>query len=128
MKTAILISLDYEHFPYEACKAVWAQILDKMQKAGFTYNGRLFTIDLAGDDQAYLRARATIDSIEAHLPEEERHLHEYLRDFYGFKYEDLRNLLTPCARFIEVREIETNDPSPPPVSGPNILKLTRRAC
>jgi hypothetical protein len=112
METAILINLDYEHFPYEACKALWAQILERMQAAGFVYNGRLFTIDLDHDDEAYMRARAAFDSIEAHLPEEERRLHEYLKDFYGFKYADLRNMLTPCSKFIEVHEVETNDPGP----------------
>jgi hypothetical protein len=109
METAILINLDYEHFPYEDCKLVWSQILEKMRAAGFEYNGRLFTIDLDRDDEAYLRARSAIESIEGHLPEQERTLHEYLKDFYGFRYADLRNMLTPCVKFIEVQELDSNE-------------------
>lgn len=126
METAVLITLDYERFPYEACQAVWGQILKKMQGAGFEYNGRLFTIDLDHDDEAYLRARSAFDSIEAHLPDEDRRLHEYLKDFYGFKYVDLRNMLTPCSKFIEVHEVETNDPGP--INEDRKEQVIRHAC
>lgn len=104
MIVAILITLEYAHAPYEESHFIWTEIYEKMLKAGFRYTSRLFVIDVEKVDQAYKLARATIESLEDHLPFEERRLHQHLKDFYGFEFEDAVNLLLPCADNFEVNE------------------------
>ena len=104
MKVAILVTLEYEHTPYEESQFIWTAIYERMLSAGFKYTSRLFVIDVEKADLAYALARATIESLEDHLPFEERRLHQHLKDFYGFEFEDAVNLLLPCADNIEVNE------------------------
>ena len=105
MSAAILINLDYDYAPYEACKFLWSEIHEKMLNAGFKYDGRLFTINHLDERKAFALARSTIESIEEHLEFEERRLHKFLKSFYGFKYAEAINLLTPCPKDITVEEI-----------------------
>lgn len=109
METAILINLDYQHAPYDECRQIWEKIRHNMVAAGFKFNGRLFTIDLPQEREAFMRARKAVESIEEHLDFEDRHLHRYLKDFYGFRYENLRDMLPPCPADIEVRELAHAD-------------------
>jgi len=104
VKVAILITLEYEHAPYEESQFIWAEIYEKMLKAGFKYTSRLFVIDVEKVDQAYKLARATIESMEDHIPFDERRLHHHLKDFYGFEFEGAVNLLLPSADNIVVNE------------------------
>ena len=104
MQVAILITLEYEHAPYEENHFIWTEIHGIMLKAGFGYANRLFVINVDKADQAYKLARSTIESMENHLPFCERRLHRYIKDFYGFEFKDAVNLLLPCADDIEVDE------------------------
>ena len=104
MKVAILITLDYEHNPYEENRFIWTEIYEKMLEAGFKYTSRLFVMDVEQVDQAYKLARATIESMEEHIPFEERRLHNFLNDFYGFEYNGAVNLQLPCVDTFEVNE------------------------
>ncbi len=104
MQVAILITLEYQHPPYEENHFIWTEIYEMMLKAGFSYTSRLFVINVDKADQAYNLARATIESMEEHLPFDERRLHRHIKDFYGFEFKDAVNLLLPCADNIEVDE------------------------
>jgi len=104
MTAAILINLDYEGAPYEACKLLWVEIREKMLNAGFKYDGRLFTIENLEERQAFALARAVMESIEEHLEFEERRLHKFLKSFYGYKYAKVVNLLTPCPKDSKVEK------------------------
>ena len=104
MTAAISISLNYDYAPDAACKFLWGEIQEKMLKAGFQYDGRLFTIGHLEERQAFRLARTALESIEEHLPFEERRLHNFIKSFYGFKYAEVVNLLTPCPKDIQVEE------------------------
>ena len=104
MRVAILLTLDYEHVPYEESHFIWTEIYEKMLNAGFKYTSRLFVIDVEKIGQAYKLARATIESMEDHIPFEERRLHRYIKDFYGFEFEEAVNLLLPCPDNFEVSQ------------------------
>lgn len=99
-----MITLEYEHAPYEENHFLWTEIHEAMLNAGFSYTSRLFVISVDKVDQAYILAHATIESMEDHVPFDERRLHHHIKDFYGFEFNDAVNLLLPCVNNIEVDE------------------------
>jgi hypothetical protein len=103
MQYGIVINLNHDSHPLEVCSFLWEVIREHMMAAGFRQDGRMFVIDRSPEDACRL-ARETIDSIESHLEYQHRHLHKYLRDFYGFPLESRTNLLIPPIENIEVRE------------------------
>ncbi len=103
MGYAIVINLDHNSHPSHVCSFLWHVIREHMLAAGFRQDGRLFVIDRPADDACRI-ARETLDAIEGHLEYHHRHLHKYLRDFYGFPLDTRTNLLTPPLENIEVTE------------------------
>ncbi len=100
-KTGIVINLDYEHSPQDLCESLWGQICLVLQANGFTYSGRLFLHERE-PEYALPLARSLVESLEIHLEFHERRFHRYLKEFYGFGYKNISNLLMPCPRDIEV--------------------------
>lgn len=103
MQYAVVINLDYESYPYDECRALWALIRQRMVDAGFRNDGRLFTIDLPADDAAD-RARAVINDIEAMPEYQDQLLNDYIKEFYGYDHGSSINLLLPPVAGIEIDE------------------------
>lgn len=101
MATALIINLDYARHSQAVCEALWQEIRDTLQNNGFCLNGRLFTHSLP-PEQALPLARELMESFEAHLDFHERRFHRFIKEFYGFPAGNMIDLLTPCARDIEV--------------------------
>lgn len=104
MAYAIVINLDYENHPPEACRFLWNEIRDRMIEAGFRIDGRTFLINRPPGEACVL-ARQVVEGLEEHLDYHRKHLHKYLRDFYGFPAESRSNLLLP-----PVEDIRLQDP------------------
>lgn len=66
MAYAIVINLDYENNPKNACQEIWNVIKLDMLKAGFRLDNRVFVINQENKEAANL-ARSVIEGIEAHL-------------------------------------------------------------
>ena len=101
-RTAIVINLDYDRSPQDLCEALWEDICNTLQANGFVYSGRLFMHDKS-PEYALPLARTLVESLESHLDFHERRFHRYIKDFFGFGFKNITNLMTPCARDIEVR-------------------------
>ena len=101
-RTGIVINLDYENTPYAVCEQLWRDICDALQANGFVLSGRLFLHEQTPERSLPL-ARALVESLEIHLDFHERKFHHYIKEFYGFGYHNVINLMTPCPRDIEVR-------------------------
>ena len=103
MAYAIVINLDMENNSDAVCAELWNIIKQSMLHAGFFYIKNTFTINLPQQDACEL-ARQTIENIEGHLEYYNRHLHRYLKDFYGFDIAATTNLLTPAMEKIDLQE------------------------
>ncbi len=103
MAYAIVINLDRESNPDVVCNELWNVIKDSMTDVGFFYIRNTFTINLPEQEACEL-ARQTVESIEAHLEYYNRHLHRYLKDFYGFDIAATTNLLMPAKEKIYLQE------------------------
>jgi len=101
MAYAIVINLDHQKHSNEVCKILWNEIKEAMVAAGFHTEERTFFINLP-EKEACQRARDAMDSLESHLEYHRKHLHKYLREFYGFPAESRTNLLLPPVDDIEV--------------------------
>ena len=97
MAYAIVINLDRNNNPEEVCGELWSLIKESMLNAGFFYIRNTFTINLPSQ-QACELAQQTIAMIEAHLKYYNRHLYQYIKDFYGFDIAATTNLLTPVTK------------------------------
>jgi hypothetical protein len=102
---AILINLDYEHHPAQACAILWEEINRRMVEAGFHVDGRTFVINLPEHEACEL-ARKVMEQIEDHLEYHHRHMHKYLKDFIGFPADTRRNLLLPPVESIDVETLD----------------------
>jgi len=102
---AILINLDYEHHPAQACAILWEEISRRMVQAGFHLDGRFFVINRPEQEACQL-ARKVMEEIEDHLEYHHRHMHKYLKDFFGFPADARCNLLLPPADAIDVEAID----------------------
>lgn len=100
-KTGIAINLDYERAPQDLCEALWEDICQVLQANGFLYSGRLFLHERE-PEYALPLARSLVESLEIHLEFHERRFHRFIKEFYGFGYQNITNLLTPCPADIEV--------------------------
>ena len=100
-KTGVVINLDYEHSPQDICEVLWEKICQTLQANSFLYSGRMFLHERE-PEYALPLARALVESLEKHLEFHDRKFHRYIKEFYGFGYEKIISLLTPCARDIEV--------------------------
>ena len=100
-KTAVVINLDYEHTSQELCDALWEAICQILQANGFLYSARLFLHERE-PEYALPLARSLMESLELHLDFHERRFHRHIKEFYGFGYHNISNLLTPCPHAIEV--------------------------
>ncbi|MGD8784353.1 MAG: hypothetical protein PVF28_00085 [Thioalkalispiraceae bacterium] len=103
MAYAIVINLDRDNNPAEVCSELWNTIKECMLSVGFLYIRNTFTINLPGQEACEL-ARETIENIESHLDYYDRHIHRYLKDFYGFDIAATTNLLTPATEKITLQE------------------------
>ena len=70
----------------------------------FRQDGRVFTIELPAGEACDL-ARKVVEQVEA------QHLHSdgaygFIKEFYGFNFEEARNLLLPSTERITVEEFE----------------------
>lgn len=108
MAYAIVINLDRENNPEVVCDELWKFIKDSMLGVGFLYIRNTFTINLPEQEACEL-ARQTIENIESHLEYYNRHLHRYLKDFYGFDIAATTNLLTPATEKINLKVGATED-------------------
>ena len=108
MAYAIVINLDRENNPEDVCDELWKFIKESMLCAGFLYIRDTFTTNLPEQEACEL-ARHTIESIESHLEYYNRHLHRFLKDFYGFDIAATTNLLTPATEKINLQEAVTDD-------------------
>jgi len=104
MAYAIVINLDHDGHPRDVIQTLWQEIRSHMLAAGFHTDGRSFVTNLA-PEQACDLARRTIDDIEDHLEYDRKHLHKYMKDFYGFPVESKTNLLMPPNDSIEVEDM-----------------------
>jgi hypothetical protein len=100
-RTAIVINLDYEHSPQDLCESMWDEICQVLKANGFVYSGRLFLHEKP-PEYALPLARTLVESLEIHLEFHDRRFHRYIKEFFGFDYQNIVNLLTPCPRDIEV--------------------------
>ena len=101
IKTGVVINIDYEHSPHDQCESLLDKICRVLQANGFTYSGRLFLHDREPEFALPL-ARALVESLEKHLEFPDRKFHRLIKEFYGFGYDNITSLLTPCSRDIEV--------------------------
>jgi len=105
---AIVINLDHDAHPREVIQTLWREISEHMLSAGFHADGRSFVINLPPAEACAL-ARRTIDAIEDHLEYHRKHLHKYMKDFYGYPVEAKTNLLMPPTENIQVEDISADN-------------------
>lgn len=101
MGYAIVINLDYENNPSDACQEIWKIIKLDMLEAGFRLDNRLFTINRDSEEALDL-ARRVMEGIEEHLDFDKKRVFRYLKDFYGYDMANTTNLLIPGSGEIEV--------------------------
>jgi len=111
MAYAIVINLDRENNSEVVCDELWNFIKASMLEVGFLYIRNTFTINLPAQEACEL-ARQTIENIESHLEYYNRHLHRFLKDFYGFDIAATTNLLTPATEKINLQEDVIEDSLP----------------
>lgn len=107
MPYGIVINLDHDTHSEQVCRLLWSEIRERMLAAGFRRDGRMFVIDLPAAEACRL-ARDVLESIEDHLEYHRKHLHKYLREFYGVPLDARVNLLVPPLEGIEVEEGRRN--------------------
>ncbi len=103
MRYAIAINMDYENQPYQTVRHVFDELKTAMVQAGFRQDGRVFTVELSASEACEL-ARQVVAQVESH------HVganptYRYIREFYGFDYSTVENLLLPPSEEISVEEI-----------------------
>lgn len=101
MGYAIVINLDYENNPSDACLEIWNIIKVDMLEAGFRLDNRLFTMNRDSEETLAL-ARRVMEGIEDHLDFDKKRVFRYLKDFYGYDMANTTNLLVPGSSEIEV--------------------------
>ncbi|GMR07725.1 MAG: hypothetical protein BMS9Abin26_0729 [Gammaproteobacteria bacterium] len=102
MRYAIVINLDYISHSEDACQILWSEIRERMIATGFRCENRIFTIE-AAEETAYKLARDVIESIEEHKEYQDKRIHRYLKDFYGYDMACTTNLLVAPADDILVK-------------------------
>jgi hypothetical protein len=82
---------------------VWQDIRHGMEAAGFTRDGRSFTIQLP-EAQACALAREVIETLAKQSEYHAHHIYAYLKDFYGYDMSATTNLLVAPLDRIVVRQ------------------------
>lgn len=108
MAYAIVINLNYDTFPADDCQIMWDEIKERMVAAGFHRDGRSFVINLP-DKEACDLAQKIIESIEDHLEYHRKHLHKYMKEFYGYPLAAKTNLLLPSLSEIRVMDVHVSN-------------------
>lgn len=96
MSYAIVVNLDYENNPEDACQEIWDIVKQRMLEAGFRLDNRVFIINREQEDACEL-ARAVVEGMEEHLDFDKKHVFRYLKDFYGYDLDHTTNLLVPSS-------------------------------
>jgi hypothetical protein len=92
VRYAIVINMDYAHYPHSRMAALFRRICNVMKHHGFRLDGRIFTI-AQSPEKAGTMARRALDEVDAGLGGES--LYACLREFYGFELGAVSNLLRP---------------------------------
>lgn len=103
MKYAVVINLDYSSHPQDVVSRLWEDIRRGMEEAGFTRDGRRFTIQLP-EAQACALARAVMEHLAEANEYHAHHIYAYLKDFYGYDMSVTTNLLVAPLDRIEVHQ------------------------
>ena len=103
MKYAVVINLDYSSHPQALLSRLWQDIRGGMEEAGFTRDGRRFTIQLP-KEQACALARSVMEQLAEQSEYHAHHIHAYLKDFYGYEVSAATNLLVAPLDRIVVRQ------------------------
>jgi hypothetical protein len=102
MRYAINLNLDYDTHPFETVRSLFREVRANLIAAGFRRDGRLFTIDLPGPEARAL-ARQVLETSAREGGYGE--VYPYVKEFYGFDFEQAVNLLLPSAGAISVEEL-----------------------
>lgn len=108
MRYGIVINLDYETPSGDVVTRLYEAIKAGMIAHGFRPDGRLFTINLSGDDAGTL-ARKVIDELAAQKAFADKDIYTFIKDFYGFDISNITNLLLPPSSDISVTELDINE-------------------
>lgn len=110
MRYAISLNLDYATQPYRKVTLLFRQLRSALMEAGFRCDGRLFTIDLPGSEARALARRVLEQTaLEGGFGE----VYLYVKEFYGFDFDQTVNLLLPSAAAIKVEELSGPEAIPP---------------
>lgn len=105
MRYGIVINMDYDSHPYEAANLVFEEIRELLLQRGFRQDGRIFSIDLPGEEACAL-ARAAVDEVNDYEEHRDKDLYTCMREFYGFEIANVVNLLVPGVGEIRVAELD----------------------
>ena len=108
MKSAVIINLDYEHHSVQVCRAVWDEIVLRMESAGFSRHYRVFLADMDGET-ATAKAKQVVAEVEDVLAPEGILVFDVIREFYWFEYRQINDLLAPANEIPEVSIIQMDD-------------------
>lgn len=100
----IQIDLNYQDNPESDCREMWTSIRQAMENAGFHLRGRRFFID-ASPNEAIEWSKEAMESLEV----DGKGAYHYIKEFYGYRIEDVVNILTPSDSGIEVEEVDGDD-------------------
>ena len=104
MKYAVVINLDYSSHPQALLSRLWQDIRRGMEEAGFTRDGRRFTIQLP-EAEACALARAVMEHLAEQNEYHAHHIYAYLKDFYGYDIAATTNLMVaPLDRIVVQQE------------------------
>ncbi|MCK5639797.1 MAG: hypothetical protein KAJ19_03330 [Gammaproteobacteria bacterium] len=95
MRYGIVVQLSYENRRHEEIKQVFNEIRKGMLRVGFRQDGRVFTMGMPERECCNL-ARAVLEDLKL----EQQGLddvHNYVKEFYGYNFNDAVNLLVPQA-------------------------------
>lgn len=104
----IQIDLNYQDNPENECREMWGYIRDAMEEAGFHLRGRRFFID-ASPSEAIEWSKEAIDNLESQKEVAGKRAYHFIKEFFGYRIEDVFNVLTPADSGIEVEEVDRDD-------------------
>lgn len=108
MRYGIVINLDYETSSRDVVIKLYDEIKEGMLRHGFRPDGRLFTINLPGEEACAL-ARQVIEDLAAYKEYNNEHVYSHIKDFYGFDISNVTNLLLPPSGDISVTELDASE-------------------
>jgi hypothetical protein len=102
VRYAINLNLDYDSHPHATVKGLFRHIRDGLIQAGFRRDGRLFTVEMPGEE-ACLLARQVVETAAGQAGIDD--VTPFIKEFYGFDFDAAVNLLLPDAEEISVEEL-----------------------